>query len=79
MRRFSIYRQGATLLSPELGSLELYVGLIRRNKVRHAHLMSPDGQTCTCVPARWLHHVLHAKDWYEAVHIARHGPEPTGE
>lgn len=69
-----LYRQGARVWDPEIGTISLYIGIFRR-KIRHVHLTSPDGQTNTCVPVKWLKDVLYADDWYDAVRIARHGPD----
>lgn len=64
-------REVAVLNKPGVGRLVIYSGVIRRWRVKHIHLISPDQQTTHCVPPQHFEKLVHTSDWFEAVALIR--------
>ena len=66
-----IFRHAATLTKEGVGQIEVYCGVIRRGRIRHAHLTSPDGRFTHCVDPDKLMDVCAAPSYWEAQRIIR--------
>lgn len=69
-----LLRERASASKPGVGKIVIFTGVLRRNHVKHVHLVSPDGQFTHFVPAEWVRDVVNADNWWEAQKIARFGP-----
>lgn len=66
-----IYWCRGALTKPEVGRIELFCGIIRRHRILHAHLTSPDGRFTHCVTPDKLSAVTAASTYWEAQKIIR--------